>query len=297
MSDDPVERPPLDALPPATDDKAVEATDPDRRPVPSSDRGGRLPFWDLNKASFAVQVFGVVVAVVGVLIALVVGLHALRSGSSTGSQIGGDSKATSPPTSHKPSEVQATGPEPPGLSSNASCSDFTNATLHGRGHQVLVDSPGEIDGGSGMRARVLPGGSFLQVIKVVAGDEVEISALLHNGNFSAADGISVSASISPDHGRCWRLDEAVRVQTSPGGEARLGPALILLENGGPATLRYVQGSTKLEDHEGRTLAVGLPDGMTRGWISLPYSVPGGTAYFLSFRVRVQMRRRHLSRSS
>jgi hypothetical protein len=79
------------------------------------------------------------------------------------------------------------------------------------------------------------------------------------------------------------------MQTLRGYHARLGPALILLQGAGSATLEYVRGSTELVDEHGRTLTADLADGVTRRNISLPYDVPGGAAYFLHFRVRIKAR--------
>jgi len=152
----------------------------------------------------------------------------------------------------------------------------------------MVDSPGIIEGGSGnLRARVLPDGDFQSLLDVSLGNEVEVKALLHNGNYSAADGLSASASIAGDRGVCWRLMLTVKVPSAPGEEPRLGPALIFLRHAGPATLEYVPGSTELLDEQSHVITADLPDGVARGGIALPYDVPGGTAYFLSFRIQVK----------
>jgi hypothetical protein len=115
--------------------------------------------------------------------------------------------------------------------------------------------------------------------------------MLANVEYGSASDISVMASISADRGMCWRIVLDVKEPTSPARRAELGPALILLGHGGPTTLEYVPGSTVLTDEQGQALTGGLPDGITRGWISLPYAVPGGTIYYLNFDVRVR-RRRH-----
>jgi hypothetical protein len=174
------------------------------------------------------------------------------------------------------------------ISSDATCAEFTNTAAGDNGRRVLVDSPGKIGGGANdVRSRALPGEEFSTVSRVVAGDEVEIKALLHNGNYTAAEGVSVAASISTYQGKCWRVTERVRVQSYPEDTPQLGPALILLKHGRQATLEYVPGSTQLVEEQGNPLATDLADGVTQGGIRLPYAVPGGTAYFLSFRVRVR----------
>jgi hypothetical protein len=186
----------------------------------------------------------------------------------------------------------------PFLSSDASCDDFQKIAADVGGRRLLVDSPGRIGGGSGnVRARVLPNGTFLPLTKVSVGNEVEVKTLLHNGNYTAADGVSVSASITVARGDCWRIVVKAKVQSSPGDEPRLGPAIVLLKDGGPAALEYVSGSTKLLDERSHVITEDLPDGVTRGGISLPYAVPGGTAYFLSFRARVKGIQRHSGQPS
>jgi hypothetical protein len=155
-----------------------------------------------------------------------------------------------------------------------------------------------IGGGSGdVRSRVLPNGTFLPMIKVPIGSEIEVKTLLHNGAYSAADGVSVSASVVAYHGACWRIVVTARAQSSPGDEPSLGPTLILLRDGGPATLEYVPGSTKLWDERSKIITADLPDGVTQGGISLPYAVPGGTAYFLSFQVRIEANQRQAGEPS
>jgi hypothetical protein len=184
----------------------------------------------------------------------------------------------------------------PLLSGSASCSDFRGTAGHPRRERLLVDSPGEIGGSTeDVRTRIPPSGNFLQILNVSIGDEVEVAALLHNPSYGAAEGVSASASISASRGVCWRIFVRVRVQSFPSDHPRLGPALVRLKRGGPATLEYVRGSTELLDEHGRTLAADLADGITQRGISLPYAVPGGTAYLLHFRVRVKAR--HASQPS
>jgi hypothetical protein len=194
------------------------------------------------------------------------------------------------PSESRTDELQPSQAPNPLLSEDASCADFQNTATPVEGTQLLVDSPGRIGGGSGkLKARLLPDGEFVQLLKVSLGSEVEVKALLHNSNFTAADGVSVSASIVGDSGVCWRMMVTARVP--PDGEPRLGPALILLRQGGPAALEYVPGSTRLLDERSHVITADLPDGVTQRGVELPYAVPGGTAYFLSFRVRLKAEQR------
>jgi hypothetical protein len=183
----------------------------------------------------------------------------------------------------------SSGTADPFLSGDASCQEFRKTVVGGVGERRLfVDSPGQIAGE--LKVRVVPDGRFHGLIHVPVGSEVEVSALLHNPAYSAAEGISVSASIAADRGTCWRIIAHARTRSLPGVRALLGPSLILLKGGASATLEYVEGSTKLFDEQGRTLAEGLSDDVTTDHILLPYSVPGGTAYYLNFRMRVKARR-------
>lgn len=178
----------------------------------------------------------------------------------------------------------------PLLGSNASCREFRQTAAPPRGGRLLVDSPGRIGGGPGLRARLLPGGRFLELLDAPARSEVEISAQLHNSAYTAAEVSSVTVPISTHPQRCWRIVAAVTVRTFPEDHPQVGPALILLKSAGSAILHYVQGSTSLLDENGHTLAANLADGVTKRGISLPFAVPGGTAYYLNFRVRIKASR-------
>jgi hypothetical protein len=290
VDDDRVDRPAPEVPPEKSDDSPAEARGPDPPSELAPADGSFAWITDLSKAGFIVGVISLVLTAAGTMIAV--------------SQLGGGSSATDTGGSSKPistsGSTQSSGAEAPSplISSEASCADFTTTAAHRDGRRILVDSPGEIGGGANdVRSRVLPGEEFSAVSRVVAGDEVEIKSLLHNRNYTAADGVSVSVSISTYQGRCWRVMERVRVQSYPGDTPRLGPALILLEHRGEATLEYVPGSTQLMDEHGNPLTTDLSDGVTQGGIRLPYAVPGGTAYFLSFRVRIRSRERHISPSS
>ena len=288
VDDDRVDRPAPEVPPEKSDDSPAEASaDPPSEPAPED--GGFAWITDLPKVGFIVGVISLILTAAGTAIAV-----SQLGGGSSATHTGGSSKPISTSGSRPSSDAEAPSPL---ISSDATCADFTSTAARSDGHRVLVDSPGEIDGGADVRSRVLPSEEFSAVSRVMAGDEVEIKSLLHNGNYTAADGVSVSASISTYQAKCWRVMERVRVQSFPGDTPRLGPALILLEHGGKATLEYVPGSTQLMDEQGNPLATDLSDGVTQGGIRLPYAVPGGTAYFLSFRVRVRSRERHISPSS
>ena len=223
--------------------------------------------------------------------------YALSSGGGSGQG------TTSPGSSPKSSGGSPSYTPNPYLSTNASCVDFSASGLLSPDRRMFVDSPGQIGGGGGsLSARILPSGKFHQLIRTSVGEEVELSARLHNPSYSSAEGISVSLSISAERGICWRIIATAKVQSFPGEDnPRLGPTLILIGRDESGRLEYVKNSARLLDEEGHTLAAGLADDLTKGGLSIPYAVPGGTAYFLNWRFRVKpgrsRTRRSLSRSS
>jgi hypothetical protein len=99
----------------------------------------------------------------------------------------------------------------------------------------------------------------------------------------------VSAALAGYREACWRVIATASAETFPDYHARLGPALILLKHAGTASLEYTKGSTELFDEQGRQLATDLRDGVVKDGISIPYAVPGGTAYFLKFRAHITAR--------
>jgi len=210
--------------------------------------------------------------------------YALSSGGGSGQETTSPGLAPNSSGSSNPSYT----PDPY-LSTDASCADFSASALRSTGKRVLVDSPGQIGGnGDSLSARVLPNGRFHHLIRTSVGGEVELSARLHNPSYSSAEGISVSLSISAERGVCWRIIATAKVRSFPGEDhPRLGPTLIRIGRGQSGRLEYVKGSARLLDEKGHSLAAGLADDLIKGGLSIPYAVPGGTAYFLNWRFRVR----------
>lgn len=243
----------------------------------------KRPGWQMVRRGFAKALdhprTSLAVGVVGVLATVAVALF--HPGSSRG--------PSSPSGVDTPSRQGSYTPSPY-LSPDASCSAFRRTRVRAGVRRVLVDSPGQITGL--FSARRLPDGKFVPLVNVSVGDEVEVSARLHNPSYSSAEGVSVSASISADHGACWLITATAHVRSLPSDHPPFGPTLIRLDGGGPAELAYLAGSTSLLDQEGHALATGLADPTAKGGLLIPYAVPGGTAYFLNFRLRVEPARRH-----
>jgi hypothetical protein len=228
--------------------------------------------------------------VVGIVVALAVGAPVAWV------TLDGSSSPHEPTAVAKRAQAAATGSQhrrssqasPLFLGGDASCSDFQQIEMHGVPTRVFVDGDGSLGGGSAaLRARLLPPkGSFIQVIEASVGNEVEVSAQLHNSGYDGLEGVAVAASISGYHEDCWRIIEAARDET-PGmlGDARFGPILIRLKGAKRAALEYVKGSTTLLDREGH-LVVTLPDGVVTRGIPIPFSIPGGYTDYLNFRVRI-----------
>lgn len=66
----------------------------------------------------------------------------------------------------------------------------------------------------------------------------------------------------------------------------LGPVLIQLRGADRAHLEYVKGSVRLFDGK-ELIASDLPKSLLAGKTMLPYSVPGGTTFFVNWQMRVQ----------
>lgn len=200
--------------------------------------------------------------------------YALSSGGGSGQETTTPGLAPKSSGGSKPSY-----PPDPYLSTDASCADFSASALRSPGKLVLVDSPGQIGGsGDSLSARVLPNGRFHHLIRTSVGEEVELSARLHNPSYLSAEGISVSSSISAERGVCWRMIATAKVRSCPGEDhPRLGPTLIRIGRGQSGRLEYVKGSARLLDEKGHTLAAGLADDLIKGGLSIPYAVAGSGA--------------------
>lgn len=197
-----------------------------------------------------------------------------RSKGSTASQIAPTVAGKAPPVN---------------LNEGPSCSDLEQTATNGRARALYVDSPGVIDGGvPGLEGRVVPSGRYGNVVEVDGRGEVEMSAKLHNSDYSTANEVSVDIHVSPYRGTCWRLIGVVNSKTN-GAPSSLGPVLIRLNGGTGGTLEYVSGSTTL--FAGQTVLVPrLADRVLAGGITLPVGIPGGRTYFVNFRVRIRASR-------
>lgn len=180
-------------------------------------------------------------------------------------------------------------PPPLNLNEGPSCSDLEQAAQSNGGRTMFVDSPGEIGGGAAaLEGVLLPNGRYGEIVEAKPSSEVEMSARLHNGDYSSAEEVTLAVHVSSYHGTCWRLIGVVNSRTN-GLPEKLGPTLIRL-NGGKGDLEYVTGSTTLLDHKGEALVSRLADSVISGGIALPLGIPGGTTEYVNFRVRLQASR-------
>jgi hypothetical protein len=177
-------------------------------------------------------------------------------------------------------------PPPLNLNEGANCADLEQAALHGLGRTVFIDSPGSIDGGTrALEGVLMPNGRYGNIVEAGPGAEVEVSALLHNSDYSSASEVTVAVHVSPYRGTCWRFIGVVNSRTN-GAPLPVGPMLIRL-NGGKGVLEYVVGSTRLLDAKGKVLVPRLADSIIYGGITLPLEISGGTTEFVNFRVRIR----------
>lgn len=286
MDDDPAQRPPSDGSPPPNEDRADGATGRVGPPESSSERSDPAPFWNITKASFAVQVVVGVFTVIGVAAGIVIPL-ALSTGS-TARSTNPSLAAGSTTTSGQASPKRYVSPE-------ATCDEYIDAAAGDEGKRLLVGSPGQLAGGDAVELRLLPVGEYTRVANAVPGDVFNVSTQISNTEYGSLAPVSVRASVSSDRGRCWRIIVSAKEPTA--GETEWEPVLILLQQGAPTKLEYVPGSTELEEESGRVLGGGLPDGVVGSWIQLPYEIPGGTTYYLDFKVRIGRSQNDLDRTS
>jgi hypothetical protein len=288
VTEDPVDRPPPEVPPPADDASPSTAPKPEAESKTTRVRHHRSWFGDLTKASFVVQVFAAVVAVIGVAAAIAIPL-ALNSGSTAGSPTTASAGGSTTP-SEQPAPKRYVSP-------NASCEEYVDTAARDGGRRLFVGSPGQLAGGPAVELRLLPSGRYSRVVRAVPGDVFSVSTQLGNVEYGSLSRVSVEASVSADRGRCWRIVMAAREPSDAGTEVEWQPVLILLQHGAPTNLEYIPGSTVLEEESGRAIGGGLPDGVVGNWIQLPYEIPGGTIYYLNFEVRIGRSQSHLGRTS
>ncbi|HEV7937218.1 MAG TPA: hypothetical protein VGP18_04245 [Solirubrobacteraceae bacterium] len=235
-------------------------------------------------------------ATIGIIVALIVGgataFISLQSGSGsdTGSAASrSGTTAASTPSRSTPAQPQ-TAPQPT-VNPNATCATVRDAAEIGepRPRRIFVSSPGELGGGpSTMEARLLSNKQWTAWLHVQAGEEVELSVKLFDGDYDSVDNARILVRIVEHADNCWRLGGAMRYATDYGHPTPLGPLLLQLQSGQHATkLTYVPHSSRLLDKHDKELTK-LPDGVLDAGVPLPFSVPPAALdiYFVNFRLKV-----------
>jgi hypothetical protein len=182
-------------------------------------------------------------------------------------------------------------PTPLSPNPNASCKDFelssgTPTTPY------LVDSPGQLAGGEGiLEGKVMPGGSWGNVLHVAKGTELQFSLELMDPMYGSVEDASILVAIPTDSNTCWKVTSTATwsgvdlYRPSTGG-----PVFVALARHATAHLRYVSGSTELLNYKGKLIAK-LGDGIATQGIYIPYEIPpaeptGVGVRFVNFFVRV-----------
>jgi len=194
------------------------------------------------------------------------------------------------PSTTVPSTASAK-PTPSLPNPNASCEDFELSSSTPT-TPYLVDSPGQLEGGEGtLEGKVMPGGSWGNVLHVAKGTELQFSLELFDADYNPVEDVSILVAIPTDSNTCWKVTSAA---TWPGdgpyGGSTGGPVFVTLARGATARLRYVSGSTELLNYKGRLVAK-LGDGIATHGVYIPYEIPpaeptGVGVCFVNFFVRV-----------
>jgi hypothetical protein len=174
----------------------------------------------------------------------------------------------------------------PELNDDATCASVQGASDDGdQLHTIYAGSPGQLQAGSSsLVGRMLPKGAYSQVVHVASGDRIGLSAELNDTAYGDVNGVHLKAIMNPYGANCWRL--WVRTSSAqPGGNVKLGPALVVWKARRATQLTYVPGSTVLLNAKGRVLAH-LQDGITGTGTALPYAV-GPSTMFVNFELEVR----------
>ncbi len=173
---------------------------------------------------------------------------------------------------------------PPLLDRQATCASIQRSDYRGQhGNFGSVGSPGQIGGGDALAVRVLPDGHYSQVARVATDSKIEFSVELQNTQYGAVTGMSVEVRVTASSKTCVEFTASSHSRTHPGGDAALGRIFVVGARR-PIKLQYLADSAELLNSNGKTLAH-LPGGVLTSGVQLPYAIPAGPGYFVSFLVR------------
>jgi hypothetical protein len=159
-----------------------------------------------------------------------------------------------------------------------------NSTCAGlRATRALQGSPGQLAGGSDLLlVKVLPHGRYERAVRVSAGDTVSFSMQLSNTAYGGINNVAVAAPLRRMTGGCWRVVVDVH-SSSPSIHSY--PAYLVPPSGTNSRLVIVRGSTIFYDGTRRVAT--LNDTIAASHADVPYTLDGGTTYFVNFDVRIK----------
>lgn len=136
-----------------------------------------------------------------------------------------------------------------------------------------------------MEGRLLSTHRWTDWLRARSGEEVDLSVMLSNTQYGTVRQVAVAVGIAERLGECWRLDGVIHAAGE--NDTHFGPMLIQSQSGLESEqLMYVSSSTRLLEEDGNELAK-LPDRIVGEGVRLPYSLPGGTSYYVDFRMKLK----------
>ena len=193
--------------------------------------------------------------------------------------------ATNKNTGPRTSSAKSAVPLVPNAASSCASAEALVASL--RPIPTFVGSPGQLGGGVNIvEERLLPSGTYADVVRATAGDQIEMSIELSNTAYGSIQNLVVKVQLVPEHSWCWRATASASSKVTPGGNAKLGSVYVLLPKARPTTVNYVPRSTKLYPGSDEK-PVNLKDGILEAGLPLPYQLTGGTTWFVNFLAEVR----------
>jgi hypothetical protein len=145
----------------------------------------------------------------------------------------------------------------------------------------LVDSPGQLEGGGVLVARVLPSGPYGRYVRASVGQVIVLSVRLADTSYGPVTSAIVKAPLPTSPEKCFTIH--AEIEESPGVGPDSSP-IYVRSTGGQVRLRLVPRSTKLYSDD-RIVAT-LPNTIAMQGVELPYKILGGETMFVNFQVRV-----------
>jgi uncharacterized repeat protein (TIGR01451 family) len=147
---------------------------------------------------------------------------------------------------------------------------------------ALADSPGVIDGGDIYRVKnVTKNTAFADTASANACEELQYKVVLHNSGFSAAQNISVNATL-PSAASTSNVSKMTANYDGGVEKSVSDTATVSLTSA--QSISYQSGTTQLLDKNSNVIKT-LPDGVTAGGVNIG-NINGSTAEFVQFKAKV-----------